>query len=217
MSSPIKLYPVTEVDYKNMTVMEARVLPWVAAKGDASLRIEYSLSPNSIVYDVGGYVGDWAHIINKMYGCNIKVFEPVEKYIKGLNKMFKQNGKVTILPYGLGGTNRTMQIGIDNEASSVFKSGNATEKIQIKDVANHVKRDQVVDLIKMNIEGGEYELLERLIETSLIKNVKQLQIQFHDFVPNAKIRRRHIHKLLSKTHHLTYNYPFIWEGWEIND
>lgn len=36
-----------------------------------------------------------------------------------------------------------------------------------------------IGLMKINIEGGEYELLERMIELGIINKVKDIQIQFH--------------------------------------
>ena len=36
-----------------------------------------------------------------------------------------------------------------------------------------------VDLIKINIEGGEYELLEAILDNNLAKAFDNLQIQFH--------------------------------------
>jgi len=71
-----------------------------------------------------------------------------------------------------------------------------------------------INLIKINIEGGEYELLEKMIISNLIKRFDNIQIQFHRFIANAFTKRRLIQKGLSKTHYLTYNYPFIWENWK---
>ena len=44
-----------------------------------------------------------------------------------------------------------------------------------------------------------------------------LQIQFHNFIPNAEKLREDIREDFSKTHHLTYDYYFIWENWERNE
>ena len=42
--------------------------------------------------------------------------------------------------------------------------------------------------MKINIEGGEYELLERLIAADLIRKIDDIQVQFHNFVPDAAAR-----------------------------
>ena len=65
----------------------------------------------------------------------------------------------------------------------------------------------------MNIEGSEYELLERIIEIDFIRNIDNLLIQFHNFFSDSRSRMDNIQKHLSKTHRLTFQYEFIWENW----
>ena len=69
--------------------------------------------------------------------------------------------------------------------------------------------------MKINIEGAEYDLLEHLIDTGLISNIHNIQVQFHDFVSNAEQRMIMLQKELEKTHGLTYQYPFVWENWRV--
>ena len=76
------------------------------------------------------------------------------------------------------------------------------------------KKIDEIDLIKINIEGGEFELLERMFEQGLVAKCKNIQIQFHDFFPEAKSLRQDIRERLKETHHLTYDYYFVWENWE---
>ena len=38
---------------------------WVEDKGDETLRLDYSLTEDSIVFDLGGYRGDFAEAIHK--------------------------------------------------------------------------------------------------------------------------------------------------------
>jgi hypothetical protein len=53
-------------------------------------------------------------------------------------------------------------------------------------------------------------------DRDLIQNCTDIQIQFHDFVPGARALREERRKMLGATHHLTYDYPFIWENWRRN-
>ena len=71
--------------------------------------------------------------------------------------------------------------------------------------------------MKVNIEGGEYDLLEGLIENGLTARIRNIQVQFHDFVPNAYERMKNIQLSLSKTHKITYQFEFVWENWELNE
>ena len=70
-----------------------------------------------------------------------------------------------------------------------------------------------IALIKINIEGGEYKLLDRLIETNLIEKIENIQVQFHDIEPDSSLKMEKIQEKLRKTHEPTYQYKFVWENW----
>ena len=199
------------------TQREKALLRWYGDKGDASLRVNYDLSDTSLVTDVGGFEGDWAAEIFARYACNITVFEPVARLAAGIRARFARNPRITIHSRGLGGKSREESIGVAAHCSSIFKPEGALESVQIWDVAEWVTQDRIktIDLMKINIEGGEYELLERMIEMDLVKSVTNLQVQFHDFVPDAITKRNRIREVLALTHVCTYDYPFVWENWAI--
>jgi FkbM family methyltransferase len=214
MKQPSTLFGIKDINYYKIDRGESRVLPWVAADGDGRHRLNYpKLNSSSVVFDVGGYHGDWAEDIFDLYGSQIEVFEPVDRFIKMLEKRFKTNPKINIYQVGLAGKARKVKINVDLAASSIFKNDSGTEVIKLAKAHDFVSKHKKIDLIKLNIEGGEYELLEHFIETGDILKFDNLQIQFHDFVPKAKQQRKKIQSLLSKTHELTFNYPFIWENW----
>ncbi len=192
---------------------ECRVVPWFRTGGDKKFRYSYKLSKSSIAYDMGGYEGEWAEKIYKKYGCQVEVFEPVERFVKILDAKFKNNPAIHVHPVGLAGSNRTEKINLEMASSSTFKKGKKTEAIKLVKASEFIPKDQKIALMKINIEGGEYDLLDNLIKTGLIKNIDNLQIQFHVFVPNARKQRQKLQAQLAKTHQLTYNYPFIWENW----
>lgn len=196
-----------------------RVIPWFAVNGDETLRLNYSLDEKSIVFDVGGYKGQWASDIFTMYGCYIYIFEPVAEYVKRIEKRFSKNPKIKTYSFGLATKNKVLQIGVDESRSSIFKPGKKIEKIKLVRAIDFIKQNDIysIDLMKINIEGGEYELLEHFIDTGFVTNIGNIQVQFHDFIPNAQNRMKRIQSALSKTHRLTYQYPFVWENWQIKD
>jgi hypothetical protein len=71
-----------------------------------------------------------------------------------------------------------------------------------------------VALMKLNIEGAEYDLLEHMIANGTISQVRAIQVQFHLAVPNAERRMEAIQSRLERTHRLTFQYRFVWENWE---
>lgn len=202
------------LDYERIPLAEeCRVLPWYRKGGDNNLRINYRLSPSSVVYDVGGYHGDWAEDIHNKYGSTIEVFEPVERFVVLLKKKFAKNKKIRIHSFGLSNKNETATISLEEASSSLFKSVGASEEIKLVAAHTIIGMNEKIDLMKMNIEAGEYALLDDLIKHDLIKNIQNIQIQFHVFIDNADERRKKLHAELSKTHELTYCYPYIWENW----
>ena len=194
---------------------------WVKDQGDELLRVTYDLDKDSLVFDIGGYKGQWASDIYAKYNCTIHVFEPVQSFAQKIEERFKNNSKIILHDFGLGQTTADAQITIDNDASSLHRhscrtTGNNSQTIKIVDIDDFIKQNNIhhIDLMKMNIEGGEYELLDRIIETGLIDKIQNVQIQFHDFVPQADKRRQALAKVLSETHEITYQYPLIWENWQ---
>jgi len=188
--------------------------------GNEKLRYKYNLNQDSIVFDLGGYVGQWSSDIFSMYLCQLYIFEPVNKYYNDIKERFINNKSMRVYQFGLSGNNGELNIGLSDDGSSIYKQGWGVEqeKIMLKKASEFIKENGItkIDLMKINIEGGEYDLLEHLIESGEIKKIKNIQVQFHDFVPNAKERMKNIQKKLSRTHRTTYQFEFVWENWEIN-
>src|SRR5438477_4586077 len=63
------LYMPPEPPAPPMPLSEKRVIAWREINGDRTLRLSYDLSENDVVFDVGGYEGQWASDIYAMYGC----------------------------------------------------------------------------------------------------------------------------------------------------
>ncbi|MHB8710421.1 MAG: FkbM family methyltransferase [Minisyncoccota bacterium] len=196
---------------------QKRTLPWHAINGDNTLRINYDLDQDSVVFDVGGYMGQWFHEISAIYGSTIHVFEPVQKFANIIQYKYKNNGKIIINNYGLSDQNTKLKMSFDGNSSSQFKDGAENNEVEVVRAIDYIHKHNIkkIDLIKINIEGGEYDLLEHLINEDFIKNIDNIQVQFHDFVPNAEVRMRSIQKELRKTHELTYQYEFVWENWKL--
>ncbi|MFQ6601615.1 FkbM family methyltransferase [Flavobacterium sp. C3NV] len=201
----------------NDLLQHNRVQPWFAVNGDDTLRLNYDLNSDSVVFDVGGYKGEFAAGILCKYDSNIYVFEPIKVFFEIIKNKFVQNKKVNAFNFGLAGKDADLQISLSDNSSSVYLKGEKTETIKLKSIVEFLNTYNIknVDLIKINIEGGEYELLESLISNNLINVFKNIQVQFHDFlIENAKERMNEIQQNLSKTHKLTYQYEFVWENWE---
>lgn len=196
---------------------EARVAAWFAVRGDANLRLEYDLGPESTVFDLGGYEGQWASDIYSMYGCRVYVFEPVPAFAERIARRFRRNPRIRVLQFGLSNETRTDRIALDQDASSIYKHARESADIRLMNITEFLRNEnvEIVDLMKINIEGGEYVLLEHMLDQGLITRVRDIQVQFHDFVPDAEARMIAIQRRLAETHETTYQFPFVWENWHL--
>ncbi|ACT47939.1 FkbM family methyltransferase [Methylotenera mobilis] len=192
---------------------------WLKDNGDKTLRLNYQLTSDDVVLDVGGYEGQWASDIFSRYLCKVHIFEPIPHYSSMIEESFLQNKHIKLHKIGLGKVNDVIEFSIAGDASSSIVRGNHLVQARIVAFRNWYEQNDIkeIALMKVNIEGGEYDLLEHLIETGLINNIKNLQVQFHDFFPDAEKRMLDIQASLQKTHYLTYQYKFIWENWTLKD
>lgn len=190
---------------------------WYADGGDRVMRFNYDLSEGSLVLDLGGYEGQWASDIFSMYCCKIVVFEPVHEFAESIRERFKRNPKISVLPFGVGKSSRTALISVCKDSSSVFKTSDRRQEIEIVDISDWIRRTNIssIDLMKANVEGGEYEILERLIETGLSRIIRNIQVQFHEITKDSSARMKQIQERLKETHNLTYQYRFVWENWTL--
>ena len=74
-----------------------------------------------------------------------------------------------------------------------------------------------VDLLKLNVEGAEYEVLEHLAVTEWLPRIRFLQIQFHDIGAGSDARMRALQAWLGQTHQLMWQYELVWESWRRRD
>lgn len=190
---------------------------WFEDRGDKTLRLNYHLDENSVVFDLGGYEGQWTSDIFAKYCCWIDVFEPVDEFAEQIVERFRRNRKIRVHKFGLSDENKTALLALGQDGSSAFKDGEEVTEIKLVRATDFFSGHNIsqIDLMKINIEGGEYELLEHLIKTGFIEKVNNFQVQFHDFVPDAEQRMRRIQAELEKTHRLTYQYLFVWENWAL--
>lgn len=195
------------------------VVRWKKDNGDKTLGLEYHLDQKSIVFDVGGYEGQWASDIFAEYLCTVHIFEPVSEFATNIKKRFRRNSNIIVHPFGLSNKTSTADIAILKDSSSVFRQSDNKEAIRLKNIMEVISEQKItgIDLIKINVEGGEYDLLELLIENGFHKKIKDIQVQFHDIATNSEQRMQNIRKELEKTHHLTYCYNFVWENWRLNE
>lgn len=200
---------------EDVRIQQKSVVRWKLHNGiKEPMRYDYKLDENSIVYDLGGYKGDWAAEINKKFNCKVLVLEPFPKWFNHCKTRFADNPKIEV--YCVGASDRFEQATMSdgNQGGSIHLGGDET--IELVDFAKFVEgRQDKIDLIKVNIEGEEFPVLDTLYKNNMLSKIKDLQIQTHPFVKQARIKYMTMDYQLNTTHKKTYFYPWIWENWTL--
>lgn len=202
----------------NRTGYQARKR-WRRDRGDQTLRLDYPLDAGSVVFDLGGYHGDFAQAMHERYGCTVYLFEPVPRFYQHCVDRFRGNPAIRCFNFGFAAQDGTLRISNDENASSLYTELAAApdhEEVAVRSFIAFVREHGIerIDLLKINIEGGEFEVLPQIVEHDYARHIRHLQIQFHDFIPNARPMRESIRQSLSATHSESWCYPFVWESWE---
>ena len=191
-------------------------------------KIYGSTSLGRLVVIFGGYLGDsvqgW---LSRFPDSRIIVFEPIPEYAAELRRRF-DGQNVKICEFGVGSAEETrsfIQMGDatyqqpvrrkDISSSSSVGMVNVRFK-PVKDLSSILGASQNIDVLEVNIEGGEYELLPLLFQENLLQNVKSAFIQFHDVGRGTRDKVARMTEMLSKSHVLDWRYPLVWDHWKLS-
>ena len=149
------------------------------------------LTPSSTVIDAGcGYEADFSVAMIEGYGAKAIAVDPTLKHRPALKKLTeKYKGRFEHLPFAISISNGTLNFHEPKtyESGSIFSDhGNMKRDdfsiyevtaINLKSLLDHIDIDQI-DILKLDIEGAEYEFLEEIARDDLLA-FKQLFIEFH--------------------------------------
>lgn len=189
--------------------------------GGKQLLYDLPVTTGSLVIDAGGYEGEWTAGMVSRYGCRSQVYEPVPAFANICKDHFIKNELVQVHKAALGGSDRKTSFNLLDNGTSEFRGADAVQHIEanVVDVAR-VFGDLAgarVACIKLNIEGGEYEVLERMLETNNVVLCDSLLIQFHRQPDGYEERYQKIIAGLQKSHTQSWCYEMVWEKWTIKD
>lgn len=193
-----------------LQVLLARM--WISMNGDERARRGLQLRADPIVVDVGAYKGDFAEVLRKDWNAHVVAIEPIPEFASALFDRFREDENVTVIPVALGKYNGRLSITLSEDGSSAWGSGGQVIDVPSVD-ASEVIGNMDVALLKINAEGAEYDVLERLVETKQMFQIDSILIQFHRFVPDSRRRRRAIRRLLRESHRCAWSVPWVWEKW----
>ena len=206
------------VDYESFNQADSE--EWWDIRGDETLRMSYPLTPNSTVIDAGGFEGEWSYNIYSRFQPTIYFIEPVKDFYEKAKKRLVNVPKITTLNYAVSNKTCNAIMAVDGYGSNLFDlEPKKVEEVKCLDIKEMLDTYSItsIDLLKLNIEGSEYDVLERLIELNFLPNIKNIEIQFHSYFPDSKARRNAILERLALTHQQSWNYEWIMESWKLKE
>lgn len=156
------------------------------------------LNENSIVIDCGANIGDITSVFSR-FGCKVYCFEPTEKTFNVLQKRFKKQLNVKCFKKAVHTKNENLKFyhhELSKQNEIYWSTGNSllqeksnvnkddyeiVECIDFVEFINSlVLKENQIDLIKIDIEGAEVELINYIIDSGSIDNIKQIICEVHD-------------------------------------
>jgi FkbM family methyltransferase len=180
--------------------------------------MKFNLRQNPIIFDIGGFRGQWTEIAKTYHpDATIYVFEPIKQFYEIIKEKFKNDSKVKVYDYGLSNKNSKVEMNLSGDGSSMHQKGNSTEIIETKDIIEFIFENGIsrIDLVKINIEGEEYNLLEHLLDSDQFTMFDNFCIQFHPFPGGYEERRSNILEKAKKYYDRFINYEMIFECWSL--
>jgi len=150
------------------------------------------LNANSIVYSGGvGKDISFEHELVQQFGCKVFLFDPSPTGCETMALPAHQLPQFKFDPVGVAGSCKTLKLAppVYPEEGSWFKSEGEGKTIEVRclDLTTLMKQNghDHIDLLKIDIEGAEYEVLEDLLAKRL--PVRQVLVEFHhDILPGFK-------------------------------
>jgi len=141
-----------------------------------------------------------------------------------MDKKFRKNFNIKLFNYGLSDVNADLNLVAANDGSYLAEYGNDSssgdiEIVKIKSFSETYKNLGIdnIDLLKINVEGAEYSIMNNIFENNLQTKIKNFQIQFHHISSECDNNLTSIRNKLSETHTQKWNYEWVRESWEINE
>jgi FkbM family methyltransferase len=152
------------------------------------------LSACSTIYSFG--IGEDASFdteVIRHYGAEVHAFDPTPKSLDWVKKQ-SWPAKFHFHPIGIGASDRVAAFfppeNPGHVSHSILERGSAASAIQVKlqrlaTIAEKLGHREI-EILKMDIEGAEYEVVDDLVKTPEVR-IRQILVEFHHFFPGIAV------------------------------
>lgn len=172
--------------------------------------LEWDISAECVVYEVGAYQGRWALQIARRYNPRLYCFEPQGWAVQVCRAVLEPYA-AQVFAFGLGNCDAMLPMArYGTDGCEMGKDGAVFGRIRdIAKVAQELETPDI-DLMLINIEGGEFTLLPHMLQQGVLP--RRLMVQFHDYGnprPQTETRR-----LLAEKYRVMWDYGTVLSAWE---
>ena len=146
------------------------------------------LNETSTVVDLGMSDGDFARAMVSRFGCRVYGLEPEPSLFAALpdiDRVVKEQAAVSPTDEPV-----TLYMNATQCASTLFDVADTSVTVAGTTLTSFLDRHAIstVDLLKMDIEGAEFDVLASTSDSDLLR-IRQLTIEFHDFLDSSLLPR----------------------------
>ncbi len=145
-----------------------------------------------IVLDLGSNIGlSVSYFKMRFPDADIEAYEPDKHSFKLLQKNISENNFINVLAYEMAVDDKSgflFATDVEEQASVnsqfVGEGKDENNKVTSKDISEILNRN--FDIIKMDIEGGEWKLFRKIVDENLITKASHWFVEFHEIEKNKK-------------------------------
>ena len=148
---------------------------------------------DSVVYSFGiGEDASFDLALIKATGCEVHGFDPTPKSLSWVARTIREP-RFKIHPLALGSSDGNLQLWLPKNPEHVSASCRPSETLSDESFMADCKclasimsdlGHERVEVLKMDIEGAEYEVIRTLTESELLDRVGCLLVEFHHWMPS---------------------------------